>query len=173
MAAYSASYRLSIQPAGGTSWGRIVMQPRGVGVAEVRCPACGREVRPVERRPCDGCGSQVVIDRDGLVVVARAVGTGSVGVAGEVDMSNERLLRDALSEAAADDPAGVQLDLVDLTFIDARGAAVFVELANRVAKAGGEVVLRYPSRNVLRVLEAARLTQLFRIDDPGEGDTGR
>ena len=106
----------------------------------------------------------VHVDGDDHLLVARVVGSAAVGIVGEIDIATAGLLRDHLEAAAVQDPAGVQIDLSGVSFIDARGVSVLIHLSKDVSRAGGEVVLRDPSASVVRVLESTRTTRLFRIE---------
>ena len=55
------------------------------------------------------------------------------------------------------------LDLSTLDFIDSCGLREFVVARKRQQEIGGDVILRSPSEQTLRILEIVGLTQIFAI----------
>jgi anti-anti-sigma factor len=86
------------------------------------------------------------------------VGDGALRLLGEIDMDTAPTLRRRLEG----DAVVTVLDLDDVTFIDSIGVSVLV-WANR-DRAAGPLTLRSPSDAVLRMLELAGMSDLFRID---------
>jgi anti-sigma B factor antagonist len=102
------------------------------------------------------------------VVVAYTDGRMVAAVHGEVDIATAPTLRSALMNAVAridrdGVPAALVVDLTDLRFIDASGLHVLLSVAGRARRAGSELVLRAPSRAMLRVLEVTGLAHAFTI----------
>lgn len=79
-------------------------------------------------------------------------GTRTVGVSGEVDVSNASALREAIDKALEDGSRDVVVDLADVAYIDSTGIGVLVGGAQRLGKAGGSLRVTNPQRNVARVL---------------------
>lgn len=79
---------------------------------------------------------------------------------GELDIGTAGYLRSALAEVAGQG-ATIVLDLSGLGFVDSSGLHELVVAVKRQRAAGGDIVLRHPSPQTLRVLEIVGLTQLF------------
>ena len=62
-----------------------------------------------------------------------------------------------------DSPGTLVIDVSGLEFIDSCGLHQLVLALKRQGEVGGEVVLRSPRPNTLRVLEMVGLTQAFRV----------
>lgn len=95
---------------------------------------------------------------------------GGVALAGEVDVSNERILRSSLMAAGASTAIGrgcFVVDLSRLTFLDAAGARAFLSATAAHRGSGGSVLLRAAQPVVARVL---RLLDVDRA--PGIGLEG-
>lgn len=93
------------------------------------------------------------ITRDG----ARTI----VALRGEVDMSAAPELRDLLERLVAEGEVHLVLDLAALQFIDSSGLSAVVAAHRAAHAAGGDVRLRSPRPNTMRVLETTRLTELI------------
>ena len=76
----------------------------------------------------------------------------TVGVAGEVDVSNADELRAAVDAALALDVARVEVNLAEVPYIDSTGIGVLVGAAHRAVDAHKRLVVSNPQRNVARVL---------------------
>jgi anti-sigma B factor antagonist len=96
------------------------------------------------------------------VVVTFAEAGVVASVRGEVDIATAPILRSALMDAGA--PSPLTVDLAGVTFIDASGLRVLVGAAGRARRDGGELVLRDPSRGLLRVLGVTGLLGTFTIE---------
>ncbi len=91
-------------------------------------------------------------------VVAGCDGGRTVFVVGEVDLATVPELREGLQRAlSASSGTHVVVDVTDVEFIDAAGIGALVDAAVDARAAGGELVLRRPSRAVRRVLELLSL----------------
>ena len=85
-------------------------------------------------------------------------------VVGELDMDTAPTFGDALALAQnRDSPGTLMIDVSGLEFIDSCGLHQLVLALERQGEVGGEVVLRSPRPNTLRVLEMVGLTQAFRV----------
>lgn len=79
----------------------------------------------------------------------------AVRIAGELDIGSEHLLTDAIGCVAARTtrpPGQVVLDLSGVTFCDVAGLRAIENSAAALSRAGSELVVRHPSRTVLRLL---------------------
>jgi anti-sigma B factor antagonist len=87
-----------------------------------------------------------------------------ITVAGTVDLYSAPQLRSALLDAV---PAGQQRVVVNLdgvTYMDSSGVAVLVEGLRSARTNDINFVLSHPSSSVMKVLELAKLDQIFEID---------
>ncbi len=87
-------------------------------------------------------------------------------VAGQLDALTAGRLSDAFKDVPAANP--VEVDLARVTFIDSSGLRVLLGLADRVAGAGGTVVIRNASKSVTRLLAITKLESTFglSVTDP-------
>lgn len=109
------------------------------------------------------CAVHAVDDRSGFVVVR---------LAGELDLATAPDLACALSAAADASPNGLVVDLTDLQFIDSNGIHVLIGAARRACVDGFPMILRNPTRQVLKVLQLTGADQLMLIgaEDHSGGD---
>jgi anti-anti-sigma factor len=107
-----------------------------------------------------GCEVRVSFDDDGGIVLR---------VVGELDLATVSVLRDALSSIPAIGERRVVLDVSELAFISAAGVRLALEAQRRLARDGGQLVLRGPSALLMRVLQAAEVDQEFEIDERRDG----
>jgi anti-sigma B factor antagonist len=84
-------------------------------------------------------------------------------ISGELDMNQVPVVREQLAAAVADQAPQVVLDLSGLTYIDSSGLALFIEQLQRVQSYGGKFALFGLTDSVRRILEVARLDQVFSI----------
>jgi anti-anti-sigma factor len=101
------------------------------------------------------------------VRVSRAGERATVLLDGELDLSSGSPLRTRLAELVNADPPPreVVIDLTQLVFVDASGIAVLMAAHKALARQGGELVLRRPSRLVRRVLRLLQLEDVLRVVD--------
>jgi anti-sigma B factor antagonist len=96
------------------------------------------------------------IERNGGATVVR--------LAGELDLYNAHVVREALLEAAGEDPERLVVDLSDVAFIDSTALGVLIEarksLSNRRA-----FVLASPGLETRRALEVSGLDKHFSVHD--------
>ena len=91
-------------------------------------------------------------DRDRVVVV----------VAGELDVANVSLVREALDELYAAGWRSVVLDLRELTLIDSTGLSLLVEMDRAARRTGIAFAIVDGSPAVARLLEVVGLQDHFR-----------
>jgi anti-sigma B factor antagonist len=87
-------------------------------------------------------------------------GESALHVAGEVDLSNAALLRQAIEEFLASAPPRLVLDVHELTFMDSSGLAVLLQAATRVEA----VVVRHPRDVIRRLLETTGVTHILQME---------
>jgi anti-anti-sigma factor len=102
----------------------------------------------------------VSVDHDGTVVLC---------VVGELDLATINVLSDALASLPLIGEQRVVLDVTELEFMSAAGIRVALEAQRRLARDGGQLVLRGPSALLMRVLQAAEVEHEFEIDRQGDG----
>ena len=84
-----------------------------------------------------------------------ADGSVRISAHGELDLATASALAEALSDCDPDDHGRLVLDLADVPFIDATGLRVLIEARRRRVRAGGDLVIEHPSRQVTRLLDIA------------------
>jgi len=90
--------------------------------------------------------------------------TGGWTLAGEIDAFSSAELAEAFTQTPAVADGVIEVDVAGITFIDSSGLRVLLELADRVAAAGGRVALRNPSAVVSRIIEITGLETTFGLD---------
>ncbi len=93
-------------------------------------------------------------------------GTTEITVAGTVDLYSAPELRSSLLDAVPKAEEDVLVDLSGIDYMDSSGIAVLVEGLRSARSNDTRLVLRAPSRAVMKVLELAKLDQLFEIEPP-------
>jgi anti-sigma B factor antagonist len=87
-------------------------------------------------------------------------------LSGELDLYSARELEAAVLALSDRWPsAQVVLDVGEVTFVDSTGLGVIVRGMRRFRAHGGDVALRGPSHQTMRVLELTGLTEVFEILD--------
>jgi len=84
-------------------------------------------------------------------------------VLGEVNFSSAMVLRQAITEAVAQTPAKLVIDLAGVPYMDSSGVATMVEALQRQRKAGGRLILSGLQAKVMGIFEIARLHTMFQI----------
>jgi len=84
-----------------------------------------------------------------------ADGSTRLSAHGELDLATVSAFDEALARCGRDDPSRLVVDLADVPFIDAAGLRVLIDAKRRRDRAGGELVIARPSRQVSRLLEVA------------------
>lgn len=87
-------------------------------------------------------------------------------VSGQIDALTAGRLADAVSDVPDVSDGPIEVDFADVTFIDSSGLRVLLGLADRIAGAGGTVVIRNASKSVRRLLEITKLESIFGLDTP-------
>jgi len=96
--------------------------------------------------------------------VASDNGSGTVHLAGELDLSTAPQLRRTVEELYREGTESLILDLSELTFVDSTGLSEFVAALKHCRNRGGDVVLRSPTPSTTRVLNICGLDRVFTID---------
>ena len=106
---------------------------------------------------------------DGLrkhpVLAVEAVGTARVvRLGGELDLYNAGEVRTALTEACAEAPERVVVDLGEVEFIDSTALGVLIETRTKLKNRDG-FLLAAPGLETRRALEISGLDRLFTVHD--------
>ena len=98
------------------------------------------------------------------IEVADTTSPTTVVLTGEIDLTTSQRVREALLSIANSGEHRVVVDLGNVTFMDSTGLSALVAARKRFGTIDGEIILRSPSPNVLRVLEISGLTRVFTIE---------
>jgi anti-sigma B factor antagonist len=102
--------------------------------------------------------------RDPVVSVESEEGVCVVRLAGELDLYNAQIVRDALFEACADGPDRVVVDLAEVEFVDSTALGVLIEARTRLPNRRA-FVLAAPGLETRRALEISGLDRHFSVHD--------
>lgn len=91
-------------------------------------------------------------------------GRAVLAVTGAIDLQTRVKLLDAGHQALTSSPSRLVLDLDKVTFIDSTGIGALVELGHDASDGGGGLVLRDPSRRVMRILEISGLADAWELE---------
>jgi anti-sigma B factor antagonist len=123
-----------------------------------------------------GQGDDTVAEQELEVTVERTTGSADawpvVRVSGEVDIQSSPMLEETLLSVVDEGLISVMVDLEAVSFLDSTGLSVLIGALKRCQRAGGELRIRAPQANVLRVFEITGLTELFRLDGGSTGPGG-
>ncbi|HZR94380.1 MAG TPA: STAS domain-containing protein [Gaiellaceae bacterium] len=101
---------------------------------------------------------------DPVAGIDRADGATVVRLAGELDLYNAAVVRDALLECCAESPDRLIVDLSDVTFIDSTALGVLIEARSRMANRRG-FLLAAPGLETRRALEISGLDRHFAVHE--------
>lgn len=85
-----------------------------------------------------------------------------VRLAGELDLYNSRIVREALLEAVGREPERLIVELSEVAFIDSTGLGVLIEARGRMANRGA-FMLAAPNVETRRALEISGLDRHFAV----------
>ena len=86
-----------------------------------------------------------------------------VPLEGEIDLHESPQIMDRLNPLIARKSPCVHLDMSRVSYIDSSGLAVFIDAMQRIQNYGGEFALVAIRDSVRKILEIARLDQIFKI----------
>ena len=98
------------------------------------------------------------------IEVADTTSPTTVVLTGEIDVSTSNRVREALIAISNSGEISVVVDMSNVTFMDSTGLAALVGPLKRFRSMNGQIVLRSPSKGVLKVLEITGLTRVFTIE---------
>jgi anti-sigma B factor antagonist len=104
------------------------------------------------------------IRQDPVAGIARNDGSVIVSLAGELDLYNAHLVREALLGCAAEEPQRLVVDLSAVKFIDSTALGVLIEARTRMANRRG-FLLAAPGLETKRALEVSGLDRHFAVHD--------
>lgn len=104
--------------------------------------------------------------REQPVKEVSSAGDGAVVVrlAGELDLYNAHVVRDALLDAADEEPQRLVIDLAEVTFLDSTALGVLIEARTRLRNRRA-FLLAAPSLEPRRALEVSGLDRHFAIHE--------
>lgn len=97
------------------------------------------------------------------IVETEADGRMRLDLAGQLDYRTAPQLAGRIQDLRSDGHRELELDLTELTDLDATGLAVLLTARQRFAGAGDLVVLRGASSHLRRVLEVTGVARLFEL----------
>ena len=89
-------------------------------------------------------------------------------LAGELDLYNAPVVREALLDLLARSPSRLVLDLREVTFVDSTTLGALVDVRSRLASRDG-LVLAAPGLETRRALEVSGLDRHFEVAETVEG----
>jgi anti-sigma B factor antagonist len=101
---------------------------------------------------------------DPVAGVARDNGSTVVRLAGELDLYNAHLVREALIDAAADGPERLVVDLSGVKFIDSTALGVLIEARTRMTNRRA-FLLASPGLETRRALQVSGLDRHFSVHE--------
>jgi len=90
--------------------------------------------------------------------------TGTVVVRGEVDMATAPALEACLEEASSSGEGDVEVEMDNVSFLDASGLSVLITAHSRLQSNGHSLRLRNPAREVRKVLEICGFSAVLAVD---------
>ena len=100
--------------------------------------------------------------------VVRQGGDVIVRLAGELDLYNAPILREALGAAVEQPPRRLVVDLAEVSFVDSTALGVLLE-ARGLLRDREEFVLAAPGAETRRTLQVSGLDRHIRVSDTVEG----
>ena len=101
---------------------------------------------------------------DPVSEIARTNGSTVVRLAGELDLYNAHVVREALIDAAAEGPARLVVDLSDVKFIDSTALGVLIEARTRMSNRRA-FLLASPGLETRRALQVSGLDRHFSVHE--------
>ena len=128
-------------------------------------PELGRHATPRQPPKATGLAVGELLQAGGAEAKVETLqddsGTPIVKIAGEVDMSNAGLVREAVEVVVERSPERIVFDLGELQFMDSSGLAMLLGIAERIAV----VELKRPLPLLRRIIELTGLSAAFVISD--------
>ena len=112
----------------------------------------------------DRLGNGDGLRKDPVLSVERVGEACVVKLGGELDLYNAPQIRDTLSEACADSPGRVVVDLIEVEFIDSTALGVLIEARSKINNRRA-FLLAAPGLETRRALEISGLDRHFTVHD--------
>jgi anti-sigma B factor antagonist len=106
----------------------------------------------------DGAGAR----KDPIAGIERSDGRVVVALAGELDLYNAHVVRDALLECCSEEPERLVVDLSEVEFIDSTALGVLIEARSRMLDRRA-FLLAGPGLETKRALELSGLDRHFSV----------
>lgn len=87
-----------------------------------------------------------------------------IELSGDIDMSTTHLITNLVTDVAKNSPSRVILDMTEVTFFCAAGINALLHARETIKDAGGELLLRHPSKITMQILTMTRTADVFPID---------
>jgi anti-sigma B factor antagonist len=87
-----------------------------------------------------------------------------IEISGEVDLRSAHLITEVVDRVARYHPSHVVLDMAKVGFFCAEGLRALLRARATVTAAGGQLLLRNPSRQTWRILDLTGTDHLFPVD---------
>jgi len=87
-----------------------------------------------------------------------------IELSGDIDMSTTHLITDLVTDVAKNSPAQVVLDMTEVSFFCAAVLNALLHARETIKDAGGELLLRHPSKITMQILTMTRTAGVFPID---------
>ncbi|WP_051865405.1 STAS domain-containing protein [Streptomyces griseus] len=75
-----------------------------------------------------------------------------ITLAGEIDLTTERIVRESLGQCVRDGIRAIDVDLTTVTFCDVTGLNAFLHASRATAVAGGSLRLHHPPSALARII---------------------
>jgi stage II sporulation protein AA (anti-sigma F factor antagonist) len=95
-------------------------------------------------------------------LVAKTDDATTIAISGEIDVSNDAAVWQAVSASLDPVPPCIVFDVRDLTFMDSSGIAVLLRAAKSVAR----VEVHHPTRAVRRIIETTGIDRVLHLVEP-------
>jgi anti-sigma B factor antagonist len=99
-----------------------------------------------------------------VLAVEKVDGTCLVRLGGELDLYNARDVREALTDACADSPKRIVVDLGEVEFIDSTALGVLIEARSKMTN-GRAFLLAAPGLETRRALKISGLDRHFTVHE--------
>lgn len=81
-------------------------------------------------------------------------------------------IKDRINEFLRQDDKKLIINLSKVDFVDSKGLEFIISIFNRMKKYNGEFVIEYPQLGVQKLMEMARLDEMFQVIKTPEEKTG-
>jgi anti-anti-sigma factor len=117
---------------------------------------------PDEQRPANGATPG--LRKDAVLGIDKRDDVCIVRLAGELDLYNAGTVRDALTEACADGPQKLIVDLSEVEFVDSTALGVLIEARSKLTNRNGFILVG-PGLETRRALEISGLDRHFSVHE--------